>query len=271
MTQKIIDKSVFQLKSTVYGPVKSWRFGMSLGIDPLFYTSTCSFNCIYCQLGHIQNITTEIKEYVSTVKVLSDFKERLKTSEPLDIIMFSGSGEPTLAKNLGEMIIGIKEILPKVEIAILTNAVHLNEPIVQKNLRNIDRVIVKLDAPNDKILKRINRPAEGVSFKSILSGIKAFAQSYKGALEVQMMFMPLNKNEVDELAKHLKEISPKVVQLNTPKRPYPIGWYRENRGNHIGLHDHETQELKTVTIEEAQNLKESLEAKTGLEILSVYR
>ncbi|MEK6624776.1 MAG: radical SAM protein, partial [Bdellovibrionota bacterium] len=34
---------------TVYGPVKSWRFGQSLGIDPIFHVSTCSFNCIYCQ------------------------------------------------------------------------------------------------------------------------------------------------------------------------------------------------------------------------------
>ena len=66
MKDKIKEAEIFDNKSTVYGPVKSWRFGMSLGIDPIFVTSTCSFNCIYCQLGNIQDITTNFKEYVTT-------------------------------------------------------------------------------------------------------------------------------------------------------------------------------------------------------------
>ena len=96
-----VDKEkIFQLSRTVYGPVLSWRFGQSLGIDPLFHTSTCSFNCIYCQLGQIQKITGRIKVYVDTAKVLADYRE-VANGRQIDIIMYSGSGEPTLAENLG--------------------------------------------------------------------------------------------------------------------------------------------------------------------------
>ena len=114
----------------VYGPVKSWRSGTSLGIDPIGKVSTCSFNCSYCQLGKIQKITNEIKVYVDTQTVIKDFLELEKQGrfklEELDVITFAGSGEPTLAENLGEMIDALKIILQerkledKVKISILS-------------------------------------------------------------------------------------------------------------------------------------------------------
>ena len=158
-------EEVFQVSKTVYGPVKSWRFGQSLGIDPLFYTSTCSFNCIYCQLGHIQNITTEFKDYVSTAKVLEDYRAVVAGQE-VDWVMFSGSGEPTLAKNLGDISGGIKQLSSSVPQAILTNGVHLGLPEVQRNLRGMDKVIIKLDAPSERLLRLVNRPAAGVSWEN---------------------------------------------------------------------------------------------------------
>ncbi|MBK23265.1 MAG: radical SAM protein [Halobacteriovorax sp.] len=270
MTDSTNEKK-FPNTKTVYGPVKSWRFGMSLGIDPIFEISTCSFNCIYCQLGEIQDVTNLVKEYVPTKKVLEDFKEVIEKEIPIDVVTYSGSGEPSLAKNLGDMINGIRAIKPELPQYILTNATHLIEPEVRKNLLALDKIIVKIDASNEENFKLINRPAEGVTLKRVLEGIKLLKSEFKGEIEVQSMFMPINDKHLEDLASILKEISPSAVQLNTPKRPYPLSWHRENRGNHELVFDYEVRELKKVDENRAVEIQKQLEEKTGLKIYSVYR
>jgi len=264
-------EEIFPNKKTVYGPVKSWRFGESLGIDPIFETSICSFNCIYCQLGQIQKVTAEKKEYVSTEKVITDFKQLIEKEVKIDVITYSGSGEPTLATNLGDMIKGIREIAPNIPQYVLTNATLLSDPVVQENLRLADKVILKLDACDEVTFKSVNRPAEGVTLKSVLEGMDSFLKTFKGDVEVQSMFMPINNKQLKDFAALLVRISPDVVQLNTPKRPYPLSWHRENRGNHLGIHDHKIRSLKTVSENEASSIEDVLRAETGLKILSIYR
>jgi len=264
------EEKLFNNKSTVYGPVKSWRFGMSLGIDPIFEISTCSFNCFYCQLGNIQEITTKIKIYVETERVLKDFRSALETNEKIDVITYSGSGEPTLAENIDEMISGIRKVAPNIPQFILTNATELIHPEVRARLQNLDKVIVKIDAADEETFQRINRPAPGVHLEKVIEGIKEFKKEYKGALEVQSMFMPFNKKELEDYASILKEVAPDAVQLNTPKRPYPSEWHRENRGNHHKIFDYQVSDLKALTKEEAKNIENLLIEKTGLNILSIY-
>lgn len=256
----------------VYGPVKSWRFGQSLGIDPIFKISTCSFNCIYCQLGNIQNITLKEDTFVPTEKIIEDFKTVYESGVPIDVITYSGSGEPTLALNLEEMIEGIRAIAPEIPQFILTNGTHLSSERVQKALTKLDKVIVKLDAWDDQSLQMVNRVASGLSFKELLEGILNFRKVYDGSLEIQTMFMPLNiKKDLKAYAELLLKVKPDAVQLNTPKRPYPLTWHRENRGNHLGIHDHEIRELKTISKEQAQEIEAELRRITGLNILSIYR
>lgn len=266
-----MSNSSAQVEKTVYGPVKSWRFGQSLGIDMLFEISTCSFNCVYCQLGNIQRVTAERKEYVSTAKVLSDFQEVLSSGTHFDVITFSGSGEPTLAVNLGEVARELKKLKPNIPLLVLTNSTMLALPDVQADLQNMDRVIVKLDASDDKTLQLMNRPAAGVTLESIMTGIKSFKKVFKGELDVQMMFMPANLEKVYELAALLKEIQPDVVQLNTPLRPYPIEWNRDSRGNHNPNPVYETRTLRVISKEEALFIENTLRKESGLNILSVYR
>ncbi len=260
-----------QIDKTIYGPVLSWRFGKSLGIDIIFEISTCSFNCIYCQLGQIQKVTLERKVYVSTEKIIDDLKEFLNQNIEFDVITFSGSGEPTLAENLGEAAAEIKKLCPNKSLQVLTNSTMLLMPEVQENLKIMDRVICKLDAATDKTLRQINRPAEGISLENIVEGIKSFKKSFKGILDIQMMFMPLNLSQIDDLANLLKEIQPANVQLNTPLRPYPMKWQRENRGNHLPEDLVETRQLKVITKQEAEFIEKTLRDKTGLNISSVYR
>jgi wyosine [tRNA(Phe)-imidazoG37] synthetase (radical SAM superfamily) len=262
---------VFPNSKTVYGPVSSWRFGASLGIDPIFEISTCSFNCIYCQLGNIQRVTSKIKVYVPTEKVLEDFQESLKKNEKIDVITYSGSGEPTLAENLGEIIKGIRKIAPSIPQYILTNATLLNNPSVVENLNLLDKVILKLDAGSEEVFQLINRPDKEITLKGIIQGILNFKKQYKGSIEVQTMFMPINNGDLESLANLLKEISPEFVQLNTPKRAYPLSWERENRGNHLGIHLHKTANLRIISEKEASDIETKLAELTGLKFLSVYR
>ena len=255
----------------VYGPVKSWRFGWSLGIDPIFEISTCSFNCIYCQLGNIQRVTLQRKVYIPTEKIIADFNDLVKQKTHFDVITFSGSGEPTLAENLGEIGRELKKIKPNIPLLVLTNSTNLALPEVQADLQIMDRVIVKLDAADNQTLQMMNRPAEGVTLERIVEGIQSFRKVYKGELDIQMMFMPANINKVDELAEILNQIKPDTVQLNTPLRPYPLEWNRDSRGNHNPEPNYATRTLRVITKEEAKYAENRLRELTKLNILSVYR
>lgn len=263
--------SNFVNSKTVYGPVKSWRFGLSLGIDPIFETSTCSFNCVYCQLGHIQDITSLHKEYVPTQKILDDLKEKLDANTEIDVITYSGSGEPTLASNLSDIIDGIRTLAPTLPQYILTNATELHHQSVRDALVKLDKIIVKIDAADEELFSRVNRPAPGITLSSVISGILELKKVYDGDIEIQSMFMPMNDKEFDEYAAILKKINPSAVQLNTPKRPYPLSWHRENRGNHEAIFDYEVRELKVISPERAKEIETRLTKATGLTILSVYR
>ncbi len=254
--------------STVYGPVRSWRVGMSLGIDLICETSICSFNCIYCQLGTIQRITNTRKLYVKTEKVISDFLA--SRWEKSDIITYSGSGEPTLAVNLGEV---AKEVarITSIPQLVLTNGTLLHDPEVIKDLQSIDRTYVKLDASSKESFQRINRPISGITLDFIIRSIIDFKDRYEGLLGIQIMFLPTNLAELAGLAEILNRIKPDEVQLNTPTRPYPKYWHISSRGGHTKeLRQYDSVPLRKIDIEDALAVEDYLRKETGLPVVSVY-
>lgn len=253
--------------SSVYGPVHSWRVGWSLGIDLLLEHSICSFNCIYCQLGDIQVKTAERKIYVPTDRLERDL--RLSDWERADIITFSGNGEPTLGLNLGEAIHLVKEYTGK-PVMVLTNATLLNDPAVRRDLADADQVACKLDAASDTILQRMNRPVAGITMASIVSGIEALRAEYRGKLSLQCMFMPGNLEEVEALAELVNRVRPDEVQLNTPKRPYPLSWIVENRGNHEKV-PVESRTLRTISEPQADAIEAAIAEQVKVPVLSIYR
>jgi wyosine [tRNA(Phe)-imidazoG37] synthetase (radical SAM superfamily) len=105
----------------------------------------------------------------------------------------------------------------------------------------------------------------------ILNGIRALKNDFGGKVDVQMMFMPANIHRARDFVPLLQDIAPDTIQLNTPKRPYPLSWHRESRGNHHQARDYETRQLRVITQEEAKELEETLRQETGLKVLSVYR
>jgi wyosine [tRNA(Phe)-imidazoG37] synthetase (radical SAM superfamily) len=205
----------------VYGPVSSWRLGRSFGVDLICSRKKiCSFNCNYCQLGREVEKTKKRKNFISINEMKRQVKSALKKVDT-DVITFSGLGEPTLAKNLGEAIDEIRSFT-NIPLAILTNSSLINDKTVKNDLKKLDIVVAKLDAPNEELFQEINQPAKGISFESVLKGIKDFKKIFAGKLAIQSMFIINNINYAKELAKIVYDIQPDEVQINTPLRPCPI-------------------------------------------------
>jgi wyosine [tRNA(Phe)-imidazoG37] synthetase (radical SAM superfamily) len=203
---------------TVYGPVASWRLGRSLGIDLICQEDkVCSFDCIYCQLGRTKRKIFERQKFVDTERVKKDLNDVLPYVEA-DVITFSGTGEPTLAGNLGE-VIDYACSISSLPIAILTNSSLLGEEDVVENLYKIDIIVAKLDVPNQKLFEKINNPYKGITFEKIVENIKKFRRNYSGKLALQMMFIDDNKKYAPEMVRIAEEIRPDEVQINTPLRP----------------------------------------------------
>jgi len=200
---------------TIYGPVPSWRLGRSLGIDPICsMKKICSFDCVYCQLGKTIIKTLERKEYVDSERVKKELEDANK--ENVDVITFSGTGEPTLNSEIGEMIENAKKF--GFPVAVLTNSSLLGIQKVRMDLKNADIVCAKLDAHNEEIFQKISQPVDGIHFDDILNGIKEFKRIFKGKFALQMMFIEQNRDYAKEMAKLAGNLNADEIQLDTPLR-----------------------------------------------------
>ncbi|MFE3845356.1 radical SAM protein [Thermoplasmatota archaeon] len=206
---------------TVYGPVSSWRLGRSLGVDLICSKEKiCSFNCIYCQLGEPWEKNVQRNNFVSIKEMESEIVKALKVTTP-DVITFSGTGEPTLAKNMDLAIKTIRKI-SNIPLAVLTNSTLMNREDVRNALSKLNIVVAKLDAPNEEIFQRINQPADNITFNETIDGVKKFKKIFTGKLALQIMFIYDNMNCVDEMVQLIKNIDPDEVQINTPLRICPV-------------------------------------------------
>jgi wyosine [tRNA(Phe)-imidazoG37] synthetase (radical SAM superfamily) len=254
-----------QLPSAIYGPVNSWRLGLSLGVDLLCVDSICSFECVYCQLGKINRVTSKREVFVPTEKVLANLQN--SDWQSADVITFSGSGEPTLAANLGEVIEKIKQITHK-PIVVLTNSTLLHDKEVRREISKADRVFCKLDAWCDDVLRRVNHPHEGISLESIVSGIAELRREFDGFLAIQTMILrPPNELETEKLAEVFQTIQPDEVQINLPTRPVPQEYFPETRGNAVEFQSGFAQ-IKTIPKSELENVRSKLSELTKLPIIT---
>jgi len=206
--------------SIIYGPVPSWRLGRSLGIDLLSAEGkTCSFDCVYCQLGRPIHSLDEPREFVPIHKLLSDL-EQIRGVQA-DYATFSGMGEPSLASNLGEAIEVVKSSL-RLPVAVLTNSSLMPREDVRQELVKADLVVAKLDAPTEELFHTINRPVIDYSLTEVLEGIRRFRLTFGGKLAVQMMFIEANKECAEDMSQIAELLSPDEVHLNTPLRPCAV-------------------------------------------------
>ncbi len=204
----------------LYGPVPSRRLGYSLGVDLLPF-KTCSLSCIYCQLGMSPKKTVRRINPFSEKKILDEIKEFLKTGARVDFITFSGSGEPTLNKSIGQLIREIKKIT-KIPVAVLTNSTLLSRAEVRKQLAAAEVVVPSLDAATQPVFEKINRPHPSLKVEKIIDGLAKFRKEFKGQIWLEIMLVK-GVNDSPAHLKKLKEavdrINPDKIHLNTVVRP----------------------------------------------------
>ncbi|MCX6178540.1 MAG: radical SAM protein [Chlorobiales bacterium] len=206
----------------IFGPVSSKRLGQSLGVD-LLPPKSCTWNCVYCQLGKTRKFITERQEFFPREEILEEIRQALSGNNALDWITFVGSGETMLYKGIGWLIGEVKK-LTKIPVAVITNGSLLYLPEVRAELLLADAVLPSLNAGSEALHNQIDRPAPGLTFRQHVEGLVTFRREYKGRLWIEVMLLG-GINDSDEalyaLADVLKEINPDMVHLVLPTRPAP--------------------------------------------------
>lgn len=211
---------MIELAEYVFGPVPSRRLGRSLGVD-LVPFKTCTYDCIYCQLGRTTQKTVTLQEFFPVTDVLAAVRNRLSTAPKPVYITLSGSGEPTLYSRIEEVIVGIKQ-LTNIPLAVLTNGSLFWQSEVRRALLQADLVIPSLDAGDADLFAYVNRPHPSLSFRQVTEGLIAFGKEYRGVMCLEVVLLAgvtAIESEVRKLAQWIEQINPDNVQLNTVTRP----------------------------------------------------
>jgi wyosine [tRNA(Phe)-imidazoG37] synthetase (radical SAM superfamily) len=203
-----------------YGPVPSRRLGFSLGVDILPF-KTCTLDCVYCQLGPSARTTVRRRAFFDPKAVIADVRRAVAAGRPIDHITFSGSGEPTLNRDLGAVIRGIKRFTD-IPVVVLTNGTLLHRADVRRDLREADIVVPDLDAVTRAAFVAVNRPDKALRLDRMLEGLRAFRQEFQGRIWLEVMLVA-GINDSDAHVRRLRKVIDAVgadrVQLNTVVRP----------------------------------------------------
>jgi len=181
---------------------------------------TCSYDCIYCQLGRTAAKTWKRQEYISKDEVVNELKQVLAEART-DYITFSGSGEPTLNSAIGEMIAEIKAITDT-PVAVLTNGSLLYMQAVRGDIQGADLVVPSLDAATQTVYEKINRPPTGVKVENITDGLRQFTSEFKGAIWLEIVLVDninTDESEISKLVDITNTLDVDKIQLNTVVRP----------------------------------------------------
>lgn len=221
--------------SPIFGPIKSRRLGISLGINLLPSDGkVCTFDCLYCECGF--NATHRTKEKLPTrIEVASALETKLQSmaanNEFPDVLTFAGNGEPTIHPCFADIIddtIALRDrYCPNAKISVLTNATQITKEAVFEALKKVDNNILKLDTVNNDYISFLDRPTGRYNLNEIIGRMKAF----NGKAIIQTMFL---KGEVDGVDVNntgnnfvlpwievVKEIAPREVMIYTIDRETP--------------------------------------------------
>jgi wyosine [tRNA(Phe)-imidazoG37] synthetase (radical SAM superfamily) len=208
----------------VYGPVPSRRLGRSLGVSPVPHKA-CTYDCVYCQLGRTTMLSVERRRYLPPGTLLGEVGEALDREE-VDHVTIVGDGEPTLSLDLG-LLIGRIKARWDAPVAVITNGALLHDPEVRHELAGADVVLPSLDAPDEALWRRINRPHPDLSYDRVLEGLREFSAGFGGVLRLEFMLVwGLNDSEgaLEGLRAAIGSIGPDRVDLMVPTRPPSEAW-----------------------------------------------
>jgi len=211
----------------VYGPVPSRRLGVSLGVSPI-PAKTCTYSCIYCQLGRTSNLTVQRRMFFSEREITAEIEKALqKHEEYVDYVTFVGDGESTLYSALGEVIESTRAL--GASTAVITNGALMFREDVRNDLVHADVVLATVSAGDSEVYRRIHRPHPSLEFDEVINGMVEFGREARGELWVETMLVKGvndSHNHLKKIARAIAEISPKRVFITIPIRPPAEPWVR---------------------------------------------
>jgi wyosine [tRNA(Phe)-imidazoG37] synthetase (radical SAM superfamily) len=213
-----------------FGPVPSRRLGRSLGINNI-PPKTCTYGCVYCQLGRTLKMQAERRAFYKPEDILRDVEDKVeradRAGEPIDYLTFVPDGEPTLDVNLGREIELLKPL--GIRIAVITNASLIWNEDVREALMRADWVSLKVDSLVEEEWRRIDRPHGKLKISSIVDGALEFARAYRGELATETMLVEGVNDSTEQVrgvADFLARLKPATAYLAVPTRPPAEKWVR---------------------------------------------
>ncbi len=229
------------MREYTYGPFRSRRLGLSLGINVLASYKLCTYNCVYCEIGLTKKENLVSPNYRIKLPPSSNFRKELKsilTYVPhLNSITFGYNGEPTLNENLldfFEIADNVRNELDwknkKPILTLFTNSSTLYDDKVRGRVKKFELVLAKLDAANEEDFKRTNRPNhETPKIEVIINSLaelkKEMLRENKLAIQILVFasykdsFLPNNNSKnIQDLAFALKKIQPDIIQIYSTAR-----------------------------------------------------
>jgi wyosine [tRNA(Phe)-imidazoG37] synthetase (radical SAM superfamily) len=219
-----------KLMKLVFGPVPSRRLGRSLGINNI-PPKICTYSCVYCQLGRTIKMQVERQEFNKPAEILRTVQEKvtktIEAGETIDYLTFVPDGEPALDVNLGNTINQLKSL--GIRVAVITNASLIWRQDVREDLLGADWVSLKVDAVEEQIWRRVDRPQGKLKLDWILDGLRKFAKVYEGELVTETMLVAgVNDGEehLKAVADFIAHLEPSAAYLAIPTRPPAEEWVR---------------------------------------------
>lgn len=194
--------------------------GRSLGVD-LLPPKTCTFDCIFCEVGRTTARTHDRREYVPVDEIMAEVDRWLLSGGTANYITLCGSGEPTLHSRFGAVIESIRR-RTAIPVALLTNGSLLYLPEVRNDACRADLVKVSLSAWDASVFERLNAPNPASSFERTLAGLQYFRAQFDGELWLEVMVVAGINDDLDgmmDLAELAKTFRPDRIHLNTVIRP----------------------------------------------------
>ena len=211
-----------------FGPVPSRRLGRSLGINNI-PPKICTYSCAYCQIGRTLKMEVDRRGFYDPEEIVGDVVAKVARAgdagEAIEYLTFVPDGEPTLDGNLGREIERLRPLgLP---IAVISNASLIWREDVRRDLMGADWVSLKVDAVEEAVWRRIDRPHGSLDLSAILEGVLALARVFPGELVTETMLVAgVNDGEghLEALSGYLARLQPDRAYLSIPTRPPAEPW-----------------------------------------------
>jgi wyosine [tRNA(Phe)-imidazoG37] synthetase (radical SAM superfamily) len=230
--------ATFLFDEIIFGPVKSRRLGVSLGINLLpTKKKICNFNCIYCECGWTRDIEKAVSRFPRREEVYTALESKLSEMNKKglipDVITYAGNGEPTLHPDFPGIIddsISLRnKYFPEARIAVLSNATTISNPLIKAALLKVDQNILKLDSAFESTIKLHNQPIVDINVDELINNLIGF----EGKVIIQTLFLRGTRNgklidntthvEIDAWLKAIERIKPSEVMIYTISRDTPEG------------------------------------------------